>query len=152
MQYWLMKTEPGCYSIDDLARDGSTEWNGIRNYQARNFLRDQVKKGDLVLLYHSIADPAGIAGIAEVCSDPHPDSTAFDPSDEHFDPKSSKENPTWITVDLAFKEKFPTFISLEQIKSDPQLEGIIVARKGSRLSVMPVEERHFQYLCARGRS
>src|SRR4051812_22474266 len=108
-QFWLMKTEPGSYSIDDLKRDKKTYWSGVRNYQARNFMRDHMKIGDLVLYYHSNAEPPGVAGIARVCAEAHPDFSAWDPEDKHFDPRSSQEKPLWMMVDIEFVEKFPRF-------------------------------------------
>lgn len=145
MNYWLIKSEGSCYSIDDLKRDKKTAWTGIRNYQARNSMRDQMKVGDLVLFYHSSSDPTGVYGIAKVVSSPHPDATQFDPQDEHYDPKSSLEKPTWICVDMAFVKKFKNPVSLESIKKDPELGDMAVCQRGSRLSVQPVEKRHFDY-------
>lgn len=121
-------------------------WTGVRNYQARNFMRDDMKVGDLILFYHSNAKPNGVYGIAKVVSKPYPDPTAFDKKDEHYDPKSKKEKPTWILVDVAFVSKFKTPISLDEIKLDPHLEGMVVRQTGSRLSVMPVSEKHFNYI------
>ncbi len=146
MNYWLVKSEGGCYSIDDLKRDKRTSWTGIRNYQARNFMRDGMKKGDLVLFYHSEGDPSGIYGLAKVASEPHPDETAFDKKDEHYDPKSKREIPAWICVDLSYVKTFKEPLSLADIKCDPKLEGMGVTRKGDRLSVQPVSEKHFAYL------
>lgn len=144
MNYWMIKTEPGCYSIDDLARDKQTEWDGVRNYQARNFMRDQMKVGDLVLVYHSNIDLKGIYGIAKVSSTPHPDESAFDPNNKHFDPKSSLKNPAWILVDIAFVKKFTHPITLREIKEDPEFHEMEVVRRGSRLSVHPVAKKDFK--------
>ena len=146
-----MKVEPSTYSIDDLKRDKKTCWDGVRNYQARNFMRDQMKVGDGVLFYHSNAEPSGVAGIASICREAYPDFTAWDSKDKHYDPKSVRENPTWVMVDVAFVEKFKHFISLEEIKANPQLQGILVARRGSRLSVQPVESHHFEIICKMGK-
>jgi predicted RNA-binding protein with PUA-like domain len=143
-QYWLVKSEPSCYSIDDLARDGKTHWDGVRNYQARNYMRDGMKLKDRVLFYHSNADPMGVVGIAEVCTEAYPDFTALDPTNDHFDPKSTSENPIWMMVDIAFVAKFPRIVTLNEIKDAPELNGIVVAQKGSRLSVQPVSEEHFK--------
>lgn len=143
-QHWLVKSEPDCYSIDDLANDGQTEWTGVRNYQARNFMRDQMKIGDQVLYYHSSSNPMQIVGLAEVTSQPHPDTTAYDLNDDHYDPTSTPEHPRWYVVDIRFKEKFKNPLSLEQIKLNPQLQDMLLAKRGNRLSVMPVEEHHFQ--------
>ena len=135
MAAWLMKSEPGTYSIDHLARDGKTRWDGVRNYQARNFLRDQAKSGDLVLFYHSNAEPPGVAGIAKVVRGGYPD------------PK----DPTWACVDLGFVEKFQCFVPLEAMKAEPGLQGMLVLKRGTRLSVQPVEGEHFRKVSAMGR-
>lgn len=139
MNYWLIKSEGDCYSIDDLKNDKKTAWTGIRNFQARNFIRDGMKKGDLALFYHSSSNPTGVYGIARVASDPYRDQTALDPKDEHYEPKSE-----WFCADMAFVEKFDEPISLDEIKRDPKLAGMLVARTGQRLSVMPVSEKHFK--------
>ena len=144
MQYWLIKSEPNVYSIDNLARDGKTLWDGVRNYQARNFMRDQMKSGDLVFYYHSNAEPSGIAGIAEVAGKPYPDPTAFDKKDVHYDPKSKKENPSWYLVDVSFVKKFKRFLALEELKQMKGLDGMLLLQKGSRLSVQPVSEKHWK--------
>ena len=144
MKYWLMKSEPSCYSIDDMKRDKRTAWDGVRNYQARNFMRDDMSVGDEVFFYHSNTDPIGIVGIVEVASKPYPDPTQFDKKDDHYDPKSKKENPRWVLVDVKFKKKFKETFTLAEIKNDPQLKDMVVAQKGSRLSVQPVEKKHFE--------
>lgn len=143
--YWLLKSEPGVFSILDLetATEQTTDWGGIRNYQARNFIRDQMKPRDRVLFYHSNAEPSGVAGIAEVSSAPYPDTTAFDPRDPYFDPKSRAENPTWYAVDVQWVQTFRVLIPLERLKSDPELVGMEVVRRGSRLSVQSVSKAHF---------
>ena len=143
-RYWLMKSEPTSYSIDDLERDGVTPWDGVRNYQARNLMRDELQVGDLALFYHSSADPTGVAGIAKVCRTGYPDHTAWDRSDHHFDPKSTAEAPIWIMVDVEFVEKFPRVVPLRELKDEPSLEGMMVTRRGMRLSVQPVERTHFE--------
>lgn len=143
MNYWLIKSEPDCYSIDDLKKDKKTPWNGVRNYQARNFMRDSMKVGDVALFYHSSTKIPGVSGIAKVVSTPHGDASAFDIQDEHYDPKSKKEKPTWICVDFAFVKKLPRLVSLEEIKKDHKLLGIMVAQTGSRLSIQPVSKLHF---------
>ncbi len=152
MNYWLIKSEPGAYSIDDLARDQKTDWTGIRNYQARNYMRDSMHEGDLCLFYHSSTEDKGVVGIAQVCSQPYPDRTAFDPTDSHYDPKSSSSNPTWFLVDIAFREKFNHPVTLEAIKHNPSLEGMLVAKRGMRLSIQPVSEAHFNLIRALGKS
>jgi predicted RNA-binding protein with PUA-like domain len=146
MNYWLVKSEADCYSIEDFKRDKKTAWTGIRNYQARNFMRDGMKKGDMVFFYHSQSEPSGIYGLARVVSAPYPDPTAFDKKDEHYDPKSKKENPVWMCVDLEYVKAFKEPLSLAEIKRDPKLEGIRVAQKGDRLSVSPISEKHFKYI------
>ncbi len=156
MNYWLVKSEGSCYSIDDLKKDNKTPWTGIRNFQARNFMKDGMKIGDLVLYYHSMSDPTGVYGIARVVSVPHVDETALNPKDEHYDPKAVKyhkegKEPLWVCVDMEFVKKFPRPVSLDEIKKDKSLAGILVTRKGQRLSVMPVEEKHFRRVEEMGR-
>lgn len=148
---WLMKSEPDVYSIDDLARDGQTAWEGVRNYQARNFMRDEMKVGDAVLFYHSNAKPPGVAGLAEVCAPAYADPAAFDPASPYFDPKSKPEAPTWLRVDLRFVARLPRLVSLEELKQDPALEGMLVIQRGQRLSVQPVQPAHFDRVCALAR-
>lgn len=150
-RYWLGKSEPSLYSIDDLARDGKTGWEGVRNYTARNFLRDDLKLGDRLLFYHSSCPETGVAGVAEVCREAYPDPTAFDPSHPYFDEKCKPEAPTWFRVDVAFVEKFPRVVSLETLKTTPGLEAMLVVRKGQRLSVMPVTPEEFEIVVALGR-
>jgi predicted RNA-binding protein with PUA-like domain len=130
MNYWLMKSEPGTYSIDDLKRDGKTDWNGIRNYQARNFMRDRMEAGDLVLFYHSSAEPPGVAGIARVCREARPEA----------------KNSTWVMVEVAFVEKFPRIVSLEAIRGESRLKDMLVLKRGQRLSIQPVEKKHFDLI------
>lgn len=149
-RYWLVKSEPDVYSIEDLERDGSTTWEGVRNYQARNFLRE-MKKGDRVLFYHSNAKPPGLAGVAEVCKEAYPDSFAWDPRSPYFDPASTPEDPRWSMVDLRFAERFPASLPLPLLREDPALEGMELLRKGSRLSVQPVSKAHFEHLVRAGR-
>jgi predicted RNA-binding protein with PUA-like domain len=150
-RYWLMKSEPGVYSIDDLERDGSTSWEGVRNYQARNFMRDDVKVGDLVLFYHSNAAPPGVAGIARVSKAAYPDPTQFDRRSKYFDETSSPDDPRWLLVDVEFVEKFPEAVPLDVLKSEPKLDGLLVIRRGQRLSVQPVEKQHFDLIRKLGR-
>lgn len=144
IKYWLMKSEPGVYSIDDLERDGSTCWEGVRNYQARNFMRDEMTKGDRVLFYHSNADPAGIAGIAEVSREAYPDHFAWNPKSTYFDKRSTRDNPVWMMVDVAFVRRFESVLSLAELKKDAILSEMMVCRRGMRLSVQPVEPAHFK--------
>ena len=145
MNYWLMKSELSSYSIDELKRDKKTSWEGVRNYQARNFMRDQMRVGDLVLFYHSNAEPPGVAGIAKVCKLAHPDRTAWEPKSKYYDAKASPQNPIWMMVDIEFVEKFHRLISLEELKKTKGLESMMVLQKGSRLSVQPVSKEHFQF-------
>ncbi len=142
MNFWLMKSEPDVFSIDDLERDGTTGWEGVRNYQARNFMRDQMAVGDLVLYYHSNAEPSGLAGLAKVAGPAIADPTQFDPKSEYYDAASKKDDPTWKMVTVAFVEKFPRVVSLAELKAQKALEGMGVLQKGQRLSVMPVSKAH----------
>ena len=144
MRWWLMKSEPEVYSIDRLRAEGRTSWEGVRNYQARNFLRDDMKIGDGVLFYHSNASPPGVAGIARISREAWPDPHAFDPKSDYYDPKSKPEAPAWLTVEVEFVAKLPRLVSLEELKADPALDGMLVIRKGQRLSVQPVSEVHAQ--------
>ncbi len=146
MRYWLLKSEGDCYSIDDLKQDKTTAWTGIRNYQARNFMRDDMKKGDMALFYHSSSNPTGVYGIAKITGEAHADETQFNAKDDHYDPASKKADPRWVCVDVSFVKKFNEPISLEEIKHDPHLEGMMVRQQGSRLSIQPVEEKHFKYI------
>lgn len=153
MNYWLIKSEGACYSINDLKRDKKTAWEGVRNYQARNFMMAGINGGvamgvgDLVLFYHSngtAAQPTGVYGIAKVASAAHVDESQFDPKDEHFDPKSKREKPMWHCVDIAFVEKLARPVTLDDMKLDPKFEGMLVRERGSRLSIQPVSEKHFE--------
>jgi predicted RNA-binding protein with PUA-like domain len=147
MHYWLLKSEPTSYSIDDLKRDKKIAWEGVRNYQARNFMQ-AIEKGDLVLFYHSGNDEKGVVGVAKVAAAAHPDETQFAKADYHYDPKSKREKPIWYCVDVSFVKKFKRPVLLGAIKSDPELSGIMVAARGSRLSVQPVSPKHFEYIVA----
>ena len=144
MAYWLFKSEPDTYSIDDLQRDGTESWEGIRNYQARNMMRDDMRVGDKVLFYHSSCAVPGVAGIAKVASKAYADPTQFDPESPYFDPKSAADDPRWMLVDLAFVRKLKRVITLTEIKELPVLEGMILTRRGNRLSIMPVEPAHWK--------
>lgn len=143
MAYWLMKSEPDCYSIDDLRRDGTNMWEGCRNYTVRNFMRDRFQVGDLAFFYHSSCEPAGIAGIMEVVSGGYPDPTQFDPASEYYDPKSDPDNPRWTTVDVRFVEKFEPLVELRTLKATPGLEGMGVVQRFQRLSVLPVDPQEW---------
>ncbi|WP_435010259.1 EVE domain-containing protein [Tundrisphaera lichenicola] len=142
MAYWLFKSEPDCFSFADLceAPGRTTGWDGVRNFQARNFLRDSIQVGDGILYYHSSCDPPAIVGIAEVVEAGHPDPTAFDPSADHHDPKSRPESPTWYQVSIRAVRPIDPVITLGQLREIPELAGMELLRKGSRLSVQPVRE------------
>ena len=149
MNYWLMKSEPDCYSIDDLKTENVTIWDGVRNYQARNIMRDEMKKGDLVFFYHSNAKPPHIAGMAVIDSkEPVADPTQFDPKSEYFDEKSSPDQPRWMTVKVKFKKKFKDILPLDQIKSNPKLKNMKLVQKGARLSVQPVAKKEWDEILA----
>ncbi len=143
MTYWLMKSEPDVYGIDDLARVQREPWDGIRNYQARNMLRDDMKIGDEAFFYHSSCKEPGIVGIMKVASEPYPDPTQFDGKSKYFDPKSSKDDPRWYLVDVAFVRKLKRTITLAELRDARGLDGLILTRKGNRLSIMPVEKKHW---------
>ncbi|MEY2933657.1 MAG: hypothetical protein RL033_4406 [Pseudomonadota bacterium] len=140
--YWLMKSEPEVFSIQALQRDRRTHWEGVRNYQARNHLR-AMKEADLVLFYHSNADPPGVAGVARVCREAYPDPSQFDPKSDYHDPNSKREEPRWSLVDVEFVEELAQFVPLEMLKADESLDGMLVIKRGMRLSVQPVEREHF---------
>jgi predicted RNA-binding protein with PUA-like domain len=146
MAYWLMKSEPDAYSIDDLERDGREPWDGIRNYQARNMMRDDMKIGDEAFFYHSNCKEPGIVGIMKVASAPYPDPTQFDRKSKYYDPKSSEDDPRWCLVDVEFVRKLDRTITLSEIREAPGLDGLILTRKGNRLSVMPIENKHWNKL------
>ncbi|WP_028388122.1 EVE domain-containing protein [Legionella fairfieldensis] len=147
-KYWLMKSEPSCFSIDDLRTSPhqTTPWDGVRNYQARNFMRDEMSIGDLVFFYHSNCNPPGIIGIAEVVSNAYPDYTAYDPDSEHPDPRSTPDNPRWFMVDIRFKEKFKELIPLDTLKHYTELKNMLLLRKGNRLSVLPVSQDEWLFI------
>lgn len=148
MRYWLMKSEPDVFSIDHLKKDKTTWWEGVRNYQARNFM-NEMKPGDQVLFYHSNATPSGIAGLAEVSKDAVPDKQQFDKKSEYYDPKATKEKPIWFCVEIKYKNNFKKFISLEDIKHDPACSEMVLIKRG-RLSVQPVTKTEFDHLCKLG--
>lgn len=144
MSYWLLKSEPDTFSIDDLKRGKITPWEGVRNYQARNHMREMAK-GDLVLFYHSSTKPTGVVGIARVCAAAHPDESQFKNGD-YFEAKATRQKPMWYCVDVQFVSKFKDIVTLDEMKLDPKLEGMIVRSKASRLSVQPVSKQHFEYI------
>ncbi len=145
--FWLLKTEPGCFSIEDLRNcpKQTTMWDGVRNYQARNFMRDQMQVGDKVLFYHSVTD-VGVAGLAEISSKAYPDPTQWNPEDPHFDPASPADNPRWFVVDVRFVSKFRQVLPLSFLRTQPELAGMELLRKGSRLSVQPVKNEEYNFI------
>jgi len=149
MNYWLIKSEPDAFSIDDLesAPNGTEHWDGIRNYQARNFMRDDMKVGDLAFFYHSNCKPPGIVGICEIVSQAYPDHTAFNPGEKYYDAGSDPENPRWLMVDVKFRRRTRRMISLEEIKAHAdRLTGLPLIRRGNRLSIMPVAKAHWEFI------
>lgn len=150
MKYWLMKSEPAAFSIDDLAAapDQTTPWDGVRNYQARNMLRDQMQPGDPVLFYHSNTTLPGVVGIAEVVRGGYPDHTAFDPDDPHYDPKSDPAQPRWYMVDVRLVRRLRRTITLSELKARPELAGLALVQRGNRLSVMPLTVAQWRYILA----
>ena len=142
-----MKSEPGAFSIDDLKRKKTTLWDGIRNYQARNFMTNEMKVGDEALFYHSNADPPAAAGVMTISGAAEPDPTQFDPEDSHYDPKATPGRPIWYGVRVKFKSKFPRLVSLQEMRSHKGLQEMVLLQKGSRLSVQPVTEKEFQIVC-----
>ena len=146
MNYWLMKSEPDAYSIDDLKRDKREPWDGIRNYQARNMMRDDMRVGDKVFFYHSNCKEPGVVGIMKVASKPYPDPTQFDPDEKYYDAKSDPDNPRWILVDVAFVKKLKRTITLAEIKAHPELGDMVLTRKGNRLSIMPVTDDEWEVI------
>ena len=145
---WLMKSEPDVYAYDDLERDGRTPWDGIRNYQARNFMRDEMKVGDRVLYYHSNTQPPGVVGIAEVASEPYPDPTQFDPTSRYHDPKATRDEPRWMLVDVVPVRRLPRLVTLAEMKADAALSELPLVKRGNRLSIMPVGEAEAERIVA----
>lgn len=146
MKYYLMKSEPSCFSIDDLKRKKVSSWDGVRNYQARNFMME-MNRGDKVLFYHSSAKEVGVVGIMSVAKEAYPDITAQDPKNEHYDPKSTKEKPIWYMVDVKFEKKFPRTILLDELKKEKALKDMLILRKGNRLSITPLTQKEFEKIC-----
>ena len=143
MEYWLLKSEPDVYGIDNLKKDKIEPWNGVRNYKARNYMKS-MKRKDRGFFYHSNAKPSGIIGICEIIREHYPDPTQFDPKSPHYDPKSSPDNPRWYCVDVKFIKKFPRILSLKEIQLDSLLQQMTVAKKGNRLSITPVKEEEWE--------
>ena len=150
-RYWLMKCEPSAYSIGDLARDGETSWEGVRNFQARNFMRDDMRIGDAVLFYASNADPSGVSGLATVSKTAYPDHFAWKKAHKYFDARSTKDKPVWFMVDLGFVEQFRATVPLATLKATKGLEEMKVVQKGSRLSVQPVTKKEYDIVVRLGR-
>lgn len=151
-KYWLLKTEPSVFSFEDLmkAPARTTHWDGVRNYQARNFLRDEMKIGDGVFIYYSSTDEPGVAGIAEVVREGYPDPSAFDKKDPHYDPASKHESPTWFVVDIRGVKKLPSYVTLSQMRGVKALQGMRLLQRGNRLSVTPVTQKEWDVVCALG--
>lgn len=149
MAYWLLKSEPESFSLCDLRRLQRSPWDGVRNYQARNYLRS-MRPGDQALFYHSRVQPPGVAGLCRVVSEPYPDETALDPKSKYYDPKATPEDPRWTLVEVEFVEAFAHFVSLEQLKQTPGLEAMVVTRKGSRLSITPVTPQEWEIVVRLG--
>lgn len=150
MNYWLFKSEPDAFSIDDLkAMKGKRDhWDGIRNYQARNLMRDEIKKGDLGFFYHSSCKVPGIVGTVEVVKEAYPDHTAWDPESSYFDPKSSPDNPRWVMVDVKFVQKFDRTLALQELREIRKLKDMVLLQKGSRLSIQPVSRQQWLTICS----
>ena len=148
VNHWLMKSEPEAFSIDDLKRKGQEHWDGVRNYQARNFMRDGMRPGDKIFFYHSNCAEPGIVGIAEVATDAYPDPSQFDPKSKYFDAASSRDNPRWMLVDVKFVKKLKRTITLKELQADSALAEMALVRKGNRLSVMPVGAEEWRHILA----
>jgi predicted RNA-binding protein with PUA-like domain len=144
MAHWLMKTEPGVFSIEDLERQKTASWEGVRNYQARNFMRDGMKKGDLAFLYHSACDEPAVAGVMEICRAAYPDPTQFDRRSPYYDPASKPADPRWLMVDVRFRRRLRRPVTLAAIRARPELAGLALVRRGNRLSVLPVGDREWE--------
>jgi len=153
MNYWLFKSEPDAFSIDDLKsmKGKKDHWDGIRNYQARNLMRDEIKKGDMGFFYHSSCQVPGIVGVVEVVKEAYPDHTAWDPESSYYDPKSSEENPRWVMVDVKYRQKYEQVITLEYLRTLDELDGMVLLKKGSRLSIQPVTESHWTLISSLSR-
>jgi len=151
-RYWLLKSEPTAYSFADLQQepDQTAEWDGVRNYQARNFMRDEMKAGDGVLFYHSSTDPTAVVGTATIAREAYPDATAWDPKSEHPDPKSTPENPVWMLVDIRADREFSRPVTLQEIKANPKLKDMLLVRRGMRLSIQPVTQEEWDEVLRMG--
>jgi predicted RNA-binding protein with PUA-like domain len=149
-QFWLFKSEPNAYSFDDLLNDGIAEWDGVRNFQVRNWLRDAIKEGDGVLFYHSNTSPLGVVGTAAVVKEGYPDFTAWDPDSEHPDPKSTPEKPIWYMVDLKADKRFTDTVTVDDMRAMPELNDMVVLKRGNRLSITPATEAEFETVVKMG--
>ncbi len=149
MKYWLFKSEPNVYPIEAMLKEKgkTTFWDGVRNYQARNIMRDEMKKGDLAFFYHSRVKPMAIVGVVEIVKEGYPDHTQFDAEDSHYDPKATQDSPRWYMVDIKLKEIFDRPLTLVELKAEEKLDGLALTAKGSRLSVQPVSKKHFDHIC-----
>ena len=150
VRYWLMKSEPSTYSIDTLKKEKKTLWDGVRNYQARNFMMKDMKMGDLILFYHSSTTPPGVAGMAEVSKGAQADPTQFNKKSEYFDPKALRETPRWFCVEVKFLKKFKNFVPLQELRNQKGLEDMLVLKKGQRLSIQPLTKKQFHIVCQLG--
>ena len=151
-KYWLFKSEPTAYSFSDLLKeaDQTAEWDGVRNYQVRNYMRDEMKVGDVVLFYHSSAKPLAVVGTASIVREAYPDSTAWDPNDKHFDKRSTPDNPVWLMVDIKAEQEFSHPVTLPQIKANPHLQDMLLVRRGMRLSIQPVTWQEWEEVVGLG--
>ena len=151
-RYWLFKSEPTAYSFADLMAEANqtAEWDGVRNYQVRNFMRDDMKVGDRILFYHSTAKPLAVVGVARIVGESYPDSTAFDPAEKHYDPKSKPDSPAWLMVDIQGEREFDRPVTLQEIKENPKLESMLLVKKGMRLSIQPVTQEEWDEVIALG--
>jgi predicted RNA-binding protein with PUA-like domain len=151
MAFWLMKNEPEDYSIEDLEKEGKTLWDGCRNYQVRNMIRDEMKPGELAIFYHSNAKPSGAAGVMKIAGEAYADPTQWDPEDKHYDPKSPKDDPRWFVRDVEFVEKFSRIVPIKEMREAEALEGLQILKRGNRLSVTPITEEEFEVIVSLGR-
>jgi predicted RNA-binding protein with PUA-like domain len=149
-QYWLFKSEPNAYSFDDLVRDRVAEWDGVRNFQVRNWLKDDIKAGDRVLFYHSTTPPVGVVGTARVVRDGYPDHTAWDPASEHPDPRSTPDKPIWYMVDIEPERKFDEIVTLDEMRTVPELRDMMTLKRGNRFSITPVTKEEFDTIVRLG--
>lgn len=146
MRYWLMKSEPEVFSIETLAKQKAALWDGVRNYQARNFMMKDMEIGDEVLFYHSNAEPTGVAGVARIIGPAEPDPSQFDKKSEYFDPKATRDKPIWFCVKVGYVEKFPRIVTLDELKKAKALQEMLVIKRGQRLSIQPVQAKEFEFI------